>query len=359
MRGYVSGTDWLNAEPMKYWSYPSGYDQKSKKSKIREMILSGDYIGSLKVDGFYQRVIKDEDDEIFMVSRSKGVTGLPTNKVDWVPHLHGWMNSLPNGTVLICECYLPQHESSKNVTAILGCDLPKALERQESEKLHLYVFDVAALCGAKLADEQYQVRTATVDCLAKHFTSPFVEYATFYRGEQLLDQLDRYLSEGREGMVITRCDAPMCEGRTSARVSVKIKRELQQTVDCVIIGTNPPEVNYTGDHLESWQYFCSTNMRRLPEGYHPRPAIPVTRSFYKRLAGSLQLGLYDKDGNLVHFGDLSGLSDENLTEESIGKVCEVSGMEIDSVSGHIRHPRFVQWRTDKAPEECTLDQVKA
>ena len=83
MRGYVNGTDWLNAEPMKYWSYPSGYDQKSKKSKIREMILSGDYIGSLKVDGFYQRVIKDEDGEIFMVSRSKGVTGLPTNKVDW------------------------------------------------------------------------------------------------------------------------------------------------------------------------------------------------------------------------------------------------------------------------------------
>ena len=60
MVGFVDGIDWVNCEAMKYWSYPSGY-AKDKKAEIRNYIFSGDYLGALKVDGYYQRLVKDED----------------------------------------------------------------------------------------------------------------------------------------------------------------------------------------------------------------------------------------------------------------------------------------------------------
>ena len=88
------------------------------------------------------------------------------------------------------------------------------------------------------------------------------------------------------------------------------------------------------------------------------PIIPVTKNFYNKWAGSLRLGLY-KDGQVVYFGDLSGLTEEVLAnaEDYVGKVVEVGGMQIDNVSHHIRHPRLIRWRTDKRPSECTWDQV--
>lgn len=64
-------------------------------------------------------------------------------------------------------------------------------------------------------------------------------------------------------------------------------------------------------------------------------------------------------GEAQYFGDLSGLSDEILSNwgDYVGMVCEVGGMEIDAESGHIRHPKFIRWRDDKIPQECNISQV--
>ena len=87
--------------------------------------------------------------------------------------------------------------------------------------------------------------------------------------------------------------------------------------------------------------------------------LPVTKNFYYKWAGSLKLGLV-KNGVVEHFGDLSGLTQEVLSNwrDYIGKVCEVGGMEIDPESGHIRHPKFLGWRADKTPAECLWSQVE-
>ena len=80
------------------------------------------------------------------------------------------------------------------------------------------------------------------------------------------------------------------------------------------------------------------------------------------MAGSLKIGLY-KDGTLIHFGDLSGITEEILTnwKDYVGKVIEVGGMEFNKDSTGtvtaIRHPKFLGFRDDKNPEDCTWDQL--
>ena len=61
MKGFICDIDWVNAEAQKYWSIPASYSEEKRKSEVVNAIYSGDYYGALKVDGYYQRLIKDED----------------------------------------------------------------------------------------------------------------------------------------------------------------------------------------------------------------------------------------------------------------------------------------------------------
>ena len=106
MTGYVNGIDWVNAEPMKYWSFTAGTSEEKRRIETRNMIFSGDYYGALKVDGYYERLIKDEDGNCFMIARSKNVKGEATEKLGWVPQINDFLESLPNGTVFLSECLL-------------------------------------------------------------------------------------------------------------------------------------------------------------------------------------------------------------------------------------------------------------
>ena len=61
MKGYVAGIDWINAEPMKYWSHTSATPAEKRKQEIRNAVFSGEVLGARKIDGYYERLIKDED----------------------------------------------------------------------------------------------------------------------------------------------------------------------------------------------------------------------------------------------------------------------------------------------------------
>jgi ATP-dependent DNA ligase len=111
----------------------------------------------------------------------------------------------------------------------------------------------------------------------------------------------------------------------------------------------------------------------------------------KKVIGSLLLGLYDARGKLNHVGFCSGLKDAQRTEltpqlEKLVKPPGFTGrapggpsrwstersehweplqpvlvveVQYDHFSGgRFRHgTRFMRWRPDKAPEQCTLDQL--
>ena len=114
---------------------------------------------------------------------------------------------------------------------------------------------------------------------------------------------------------------------------------------------------------------------------------------HSRQVGSLLLGLYDANGKLDHVGFTSGISAESRpaltaqleklrggegfsgsapggpsrwsTERSADWVPVrnklVAEVHYDQVSGgRFRHgTRFLRWRPDKAPRQCTLDQLNS
>ena len=384
MKGYVAGIDWINAEAMKYWSHTSATPAEKRKQEIRNAVFSGDYIGARKVDGYYERLIKDEDGNCFMVARSKNVHGEATEKLAWVPQIHDFMESLPNGTVLLSECWLPGDEGSKKITSLLGCLKDKCIARQEKgQKLHFYIFDVMAWAGSDFINKPFIDRTEYLHLISHAYIHDYVEWAQYYEGAQLWDKLQFLLAEGYEGMVIMRKDAPVYFKRTPARVSFKVKKEIAETLDCFFTGkATPPSKDYQGKEIENWQYWVDQDTdERLPVGNHYYEAfmegkryIPVTKPYYLHYAGSLKIGLVKPadgrcritpdsewvDGlNIVPIGYLSGLTDEIKMnyKDYAGRVIEVGAMELNDTGG-LRHAKMLGWRDDKTWQECTLDQLK-
>jgi len=370
MKGFVNGIDWINVESMRYWSFPASYSDEKKKNEVHNAIFSGDYLGALKVDGYYQRLIKDEDGNCFMIARSKGVNGA-INKYDWVPQLHPFMEKLPNGTVLLCECYLPGNEGSNKITSLLGCLKDKCIARQEAgQKLHFYIFDICAYGGEnwinKPAEERFegvfdllQLYTLWLSDGNNNINCDVIEFAQYYRGPELWEKLQEYFSSGREGIVITRKDCPIYFKRTPAHMTIKIKKELQETIDVVILGANEPTRLYGGKEIESWKYWENTftgeklNGEFFKDYYDGKGIEPVTKAYYNGWAGSLIIGIC-KDDKLIPIGSLSGLEEEVLAhwQDYKGKVAEVTAMQImDTENQGLRHSKLLRWRPDLTPKD--------
>lgn len=372
MKGYVAGIDWVNAEAMKYWSFSSSTSQEKRKIDTHNMIFSGEYLGALKCDGYYERLIKDEDGNCFMVARSKNVHGEAVNKIDWVPQLKEFMDKLPNGTVLLSECYLPGNEGSQKITSLLGCLKDKCVARQEKgQKLHFYIFDVMAYDGSNYIEIPFEQRVEELDHLSYQYKSPYVEWADYYTGRELWDKLQEYLASGREGIVIMRKDAPVYFKRTPARVSLKIKKELKETIDAYFTGKIlPPAKEYTGKELASWKYFINTYTgERLPEGeyyfdivHNDKPYTPVTRSYYKNFAGSLEIAVL-KNGQECSLGYISGLPDEvkENWQNYKHRVVEIGGMQFDKETNRLRHGKVLKFRTpeEKVWTDCSYEQIES
>lgn len=368
MFGYIDNKDFVNLTAMKYWSFPSSYSKDKRQTELHNAIFSGSYWGALKVDGFYQRLVKDEDGNCFMIARSPDVKGNPVNKYEWVPQLHPFMESIPNGSCFLCECYLPGNEGSKNITTLLGCLKNKCIERQEKgQKLHFYIFDCCAWNGKSWMNKPALERFDALHGFARDYKNDFVEWAHYYNGEQLWDKLGEYLASGREGIVITRAGCPIYEKRSPAHMTLKIKKELTDTIDVIILGANPPTEEYTGKEIVDWRYWQNTltgekyNAAMYWDYYNNKlPLRPITKTYYNRWAGSLKIGLI-KNGAPCQIGSISGMTEEVLSNwhDYIGKVAEISAMEIftDTEGKGIRHPKFIQWRNDKTAKECTYESV--
>lgn len=353
MKGYINNVDWINIEPMKYWSFTNSTPQEKRKEIVKNAIFSLDYIGALKIDGYYQRLIKDEDGNCFMIARSKNVNGDPVNKIEWVPHLNNWLNSLPNGTCLLCECYLPNNEGSNKITTILGCLKEKAIERQKNNPLNFYIFDVMAFNGQNFLNTPFIQRINYLNKISNDFTSKYVQYAQYFEGQELWEHIQDYLSKGREGVVIMKKDAIVYQKRTPARVSIKVKKELQESLDVVILDANPPTRLYNGKEILIWEYWENTRTGEKLKGEYYKeynngaPVEPVTKNYFFGWAGSLVIGAR-KDDKLVAIGSLSGLTEEVLAnwKNYKGKVAEITGMQIFNETYGIRHPKLICFRPD-------------
>ena len=367
MLGIIDGYNFAEMEVMKYYAPPASWTIEQKRDTVRNRIYSNEWVAAEKKDGFFGKFVKDDNGQMVLYSRSRNVNGEYVNKIEWVPQLQSFFDSLPSGTCLLGELYLPLQPGSKKVQTILGCLKNKALARQkEGEWIHFYIFDCIAYDGRNLLLSPYEERIHIISQLTQFATGQYVDFGKFYEGAALWEQLQIILANGGEGMVLIHKNAPYEPGKRPSKTTLKVKRELTETIDCVIMGANAPTKMYTGKSIETWKYWINdiTNARLPIANYYKeyvdgQPIVPVTKNFYFEWAGSLKIGLYNEAGKLEHYGDLSGITEEILEgwRDYIGTVIEVGGMMLDSESKVIRHPRMLRIREDKTPRECTTAQL--
>lgn len=366
MNCVISDFDFAMLEAEKYWSFPSSYTNDRKKQETINMIYSSDYLGARKMDGAYYRFCKDLDGNMCLQGRSKSVKGAYLNKIDWVPQLQPFFDSMPNGTCLLGEIYFPDNEGSYNTTTIMGCKVDKATSRQSTgPKLHYYIFDIWAYEGKSFLNVEAKKRFEVLEQLANEFCGfSCVDFAHYYSGAELWNVYQKILADGGEGVVITKKTSKPEPGKRTARKTLKLKKELQETLDVIIIGANEPTRLYNGKEITEWMYWEDPttggkyNADLYKEYSDGMPIEPVTKMYYLGGAGSLKIGVYKK-GKVVQIGSLSGIDDDVLLnwKTYVGKVVEITAMEVMQETKGLRHPRLVGFRDDKTPKDCQWELI--
>lgn len=374
MYGFIDGIDFNELAAEKYWSFPKTYKGDAKK-ETKTMILSEEYLGAEKKDGHYSRLIKDEDGNIILHGRDKSVDGTYHNKVEWVPQCSNFFNSLPNGTCLLGELYFPNQRGSRKVTTILGCLKDKALDRQEKgEKLSFYVFDIWAYNGKSLLETKMKDRVdkyLNKDIKDFSLNENNVQVAKYLVGEELWSSLGKILSDGGEGVVITQKDSKPAPGKRTARKTLKVKMEIEQTIDVFIDGEYKlPTRIYSGKEITTWSFWENTktgekfNEQLCADYCAGAPIEPITKPYYYGWASAVSISVM-KDGKPFRIGWVSGIPDSmksgivNEPEKYKNKVFEITAMEIENINGNysLRHAKIVQERKDKSYEDCSFEQI--
>lgn len=378
MIGYIDGYNFKEMEVMRYWAPPAAWSNVKKKEDARMKIYSGNFLGAEKKDGYFAKLVKDEDGNIGLYSRSRNVKGEFPEKHEWVPHLQPFFDSLPNGTCLLGELYLPSAPGSRNITALMGCLKERAVERQnKGEKLHFYVFDCLAWDGKSWLNETAKSRFTWVSAFAP---IGYVSFAQYYSGRDLWAMLQEILARGDEGIVITREDGKYEPGKRPSKTTLKIKKELKQTIDCFFTGVgSAPTKDYTGKEIETWQYWENLRTGEKIQGeyfkdYQGGAAIaPITKSYFHGWCGSLEIavlrhkvgskckinGVVYEDTDVLPIGWLSGLTEEmkaNPNKYAFQPI-EVTAMEWDGFNHTLRHGKMVGWRKDLNIKDCTLEKI--
>lgn len=371
MIGTINGFDFLNAEAERYWSFPAAY-KGNKQDDIRNMIMSGQYSGAIKKDGAYERFIKDDDGNMMLISRTESVKGIPIDKINHVPHLKPFFDSLPKGTCLLGELYLPSKPGSRYVTTIMGCLEEKALQRQaDGEKLHYYIFDMWAWGGKSFMQTKAETRFHGVTVAGKNMNVDYAEWAKYYEGQSLYDLMFQAREDGEEGIVITKKDSYPEPGKRTSRKTLKVKKEIENDIDCFLTGRFKESVReYTGDCLETWAYWWDIkNSKRVAGPYYDQyksggPYEPITKNYFNQWMSSAEIAVVDADGQIMVLGWVSNLTD--VLKEQISqtpeafkyKVVEISAMDFDPESNRFRHSKIHQWREDKSWQDCSYSQIK-
>lgn len=358
----------------RYWSFPSTWNKDRKTKELNQMMFSGNYVASEKKDGYFERIVKDADGNVFMTSREKGVNGWVL-KQDWVPHLHPFFEALPNNTCLIGEVFL-EEGTSKNITSILGCKVEKAIERQQDPKkrLKLYLFDALQINGKDIhmlgIEERASQLLDLINSLNPNLLDD-VSVAEYWTDPQEIhENWLNILAAGGEGIVMTKKGYPYSFGKRTSKMTLKVKKELEETIDVFLTGRyKDPTYLYTGKDINNWQYFYneSTQTRyngKLEDVVDPSSYTAVTRLWYLGMAASVEIAV-TRDSKVVPIGYISGI-DDTLRKGIVaqpskyaGLVGELNAMEIDRTGDvpTIRHGRIIRWRDDKTAKDCSYEQL--
>lgn len=344
--------------PMLMWSLPS-----NKEQNLQEYCESGDYLASVKKDGYFYMLNKTPN-HTYLFSRSPSVkTKLLTEKSANVPHLVEAAEALPADTILMGEIYIPGQTSS-GVTRIMGSLPKKAIDRQEKEGyVYYYLFDVVMYDGKSLLETPFEERYKILqEIYNTYFVDvPFVEYAEQV-DTNIYETIFQWIAEGEEGAVLRRKDFTYQPGKRPAWSSIKVKQET--TVDVILTGFEDPTKEYKGKELDTWEYWKEESFEDPQHGQGMVRKIPVTKAYYYGWKNRVYISAYNSNGELEEIGTISsGLTDElrqafaENPEKYINRVIEIKCMSVDKKEHSIRHGFFLKFRDDKNPEDCLIKDI--
>lgn len=334
----------------------------------------GTWFAQLKKDGALYMYVKGLGGENYLFGRTiSKVTGLLTEKSANVPHIIEAFHDIPNGTIILGEIYYPG-KTSKDVTSIMGCLAPKAIERQNGAygPIHYYIYDCLGYNGTSLLKYDNWTRYQVLQAIWKHDIVPgsvipwTIELADAVDTD-IYTNIGIALRAGEEGMVVKKKTALYEPGK---RPMTMLKAKQVDYIDAVVIGFKDPTLEYTGKEIETWQYWMTEDGTNLPVGYHygegddSHILIPITKHAYYGWKNAIEIGAYDEEGNIHSIGTIaSGLTDalreafSETPEIYLFKVAEIQCMMKDNKEKTLRHGFFVRFREDKNPKECTLDTI--
>ena len=351
--------------------YEAQLINKGTETLLKTACESGNYFGQLKKDGYWYQFEKHEHNSYLFSRSASTVTKLQAEKSANVPHIMEALDNLPKETILIGEVYYPGG-TSKNVTTIMGCLAPKAIERQNGSygKIHYYIHDILMYKGVDFV-EQKATNWQRYQILQKIFylhelnKYDFLELAESWE-DDLYSRVGDSLAAGEEGMVIKAKDGIYEPGK---RPISNLKAKQVDFADAIIIGFESPTIFYYGQEIENWQYWIALNEDdieyKLPIGCYYNQEGDATDGYFKAVTkpyymgwsnARIKIGAYDENGSIKEIGTIhSGISDEmkkDMTENPqnyLNKVVKIQCMSLDKKERTIRHGFYKGIHPEKNP----------
>jgi ATP-dependent DNA ligase len=206
---------------------------------------------------------------------------------------------------------------------VMGSDPAKAVRDQNlGGVLVLFVFDIMTLDDEDFSALPEGQRRTIVENFVESLDSPYIGVLPRFVPD--VDTYAAYVAEGGEGMMLKDMKAGYIGKRRSAWLKVKV----EMTEDVIVTG--------------------------FKEG----------QGKYSDTVGAIVFSQYDANGNLVERGACSGMDDATRydiganRDAYLGRVMVVKhfGYASDAEVEGLRHPQFVAFRDDKAPEDCVIGQ---
>lgn len=363
----------FDIEREKYWSCPASYSKEKKRQIADDMINSGEYLCAEKIDGNWCCFVKQNGVAKMQTRGRSTITGEFGEVQDKVPHIFNTLNEyFKDDTFIIGELYYPGG-NDKDVGSILRCLPDKAIARQEKDNhmLRFYIFDVWYIEGDSLMKENFFMRANRIAAFGPILSSmnKYIDYAEYSDADEATYSLLASIFErGGEGIVLQKKNGVPNPGKRTAKKSLKIKKEIENDLDVICIGYNPPIREYTGKDIEDWKFWEDIRTGERKIGFYYDEYIsglnniePVTKTYFYKWIGSIKCGVY-KDGNIVHICDVSGLSDAlkddiaNDPNKYYMKPMRITGME-STKDNSIRHPKFIGFRDDIDIKDCSWDKI--
>ena len=372
--------NYFESEPMKYWACSSTMSPEEKRFKLEQLIDSGNYLFGEKTDGNWSRAVITPERQALQTRGISTVTKTYGEIQDKVLFWNDVCSAFTHGTtVILGEVYLPG-AIDKDVGSVLRCLAPKALARQKNNPLRWRIFDVLALNGVDMMNRHFEDRIIYIPEVVSIINSPLVEGINYQEMDStFFDKMGEIFAKGGEGAVCYKKDSIYIPGKRGPHAwdTVKVKQEISSEIDCVIMGAVTGEKIYTGKDIGSWTLWENQRTGELLEGEYfgeyqnGKAYLPVTKNYFNGWPAAIQVGVYNKDDQLVPLCKVSGLTDafrEDLKlhlNNWIGVPVSISGMMVSEAKADsegngisIRHPLLKRIRKDDIdPKDCTLAKI--